>query len=175
MAKQIELVSNTIIVIDAAATLEAVNELRKEHGDGDGGKTPVTLDQFVATTRVAEECDSDFGMIDLNIHYGQSSTRRFPNYGLLVASNGKMALAGNHIEIYVNVLVKAGKAKWHAREIDECVGALSDGAATLSLSFIPDTTTDRRGNSCRLGTINGIEGRYGFKQLPISYFSVVAG
>lgn len=175
MPKQIELVSNEVILIDAAAALENVNELRKEYGDGDGGKAPMTIEKFIATTRVAEECDSDFGMIDLNIHYGQSSTRRFPNYGLSVASNGKMALAENHIEIYINVLVKAGKAKWHAREIDECVGALSDGAATLSLSFIPDTRTDRRGNSCRLRTINGIEGRYGFKQLPISYFSVVAG
>lgn len=174
MPKQIELVSNEVILIDAAAALENVNELRKEYGDGDGGKAPMTIEKFIATTRVAEERDSDFGMIGLNIYYGQYSARRFPNYGLSVTSNGKLALAENHIEVHINVLVKAGKAKWEAKEIDECLGALSDEAATLSLSFIPDTTTDRQGNSCWLNTINGIEDRYGFRRLPISYFSVVA-
>lgn len=175
MPKQIELVSNQAILIDAAAALESVNELRKESGDGKKGKKPMTLDQFIATTKVLEERTPDFGMITLNLSYKNQdaipSSRNFPNFGLAVISKSTLALAGQNIEVQINLIVKAEKKKWQLDEVAECVDVLSSKDTIFGLRFTSDETTDRAGYDTPIKVANGLEDRYGNTFIPSSFFT----
>jgi len=174
--KQIDLKSVNAILIDSSSALEQINALRKEKGQGEKGKAPITIDKFVASTKVLEERTDECGSLILTLRYtdkeGYTCTRHFPNFGLEVMSSSSLKLEGPAIAISVNVSVKAGKKKWQTDEVQECIEVLSSKETTCLLEYFCDKSSDSRGYRTYIDVLSGEKNHYDQMVLPISLFEL---
>jgi hypothetical protein len=149
--KQINLKSTQPIILDAKESLKRVNELRAEKGNTKKGRAPITIDDFVAATKVLEDRSATFGLLELALTYldteGVGCIRYFPNFGLEVVSRSEIKLENDKLLIIIELTVKAGRKKWQVDEVQECIPILTDKNTKFSVQYRCDETTDPAGYS----------------------------
>lgn len=172
--KSINLKTKQVILIDQNAFLESVNELRLNRGANKKAKTPTTIQKLLATTKVLEVSTDDSGSIGFSIHYedkeGTGCNRKFPNFGLDVASNSTLVGSGDQVSIEVDLTLTAGKKKWQLEEIEECVEIFKSGKYEVSLNYSCDTISEPAGYTVGVQVLNGIADKFGNPILPNSMF-----
>jgi hypothetical protein len=172
--KSINLKTKQVILIDQNAFLESVNELRLNRGANKKAKTATTIQKLLATTKVLEVSTDDSGSISFSIHYedkeGTGCNRKFPNFGLDVASNSTLVGSGDQVSIEVDLTLTAGKKKWQLEEIEECVEIFKSGKYEVSLNYSCDTTSEPAGYTVGVQVLNGIADKFGNPILPNSMF-----
>lgn len=170
--KQIHLKSITPVSLNAKKSLFAINQLRARVGEGRKHKSPISVDDVVAGTKVLEERDATFGQITLVLNYRDAGGRpcgmEFPNFGLEVDSRSAIRLGGESLLLDVDLIVKAGKKKWHMDEMRDYIAILPDENVSFSVKYRCDETTDSAGYACDMA-INGSHAG-GFDNAPLNVF-----
>lgn len=172
--KKIKIQTKEPIEIAESSLVEAVNELRREHGEGDADKVPYDLSTILQKTRLFENRDADNGMLVFHLCYmedGRPCSRDFPNFGLEIEANNRLDRADGRLFLSVDMTITAGRPKWQQKEIAEAGAVLASGEYKLEIFVCLDETTDFGGYSTKVDAVLEPTDAHGLKRgIPADHF-----
>ncbi len=176
--KQFSIKTRTPIEILPHKLLEAINKLRREHAHTPQKRRPILLDEAIKRLNLFSLRDAEHSMLTFKLSYSLGDrlpcVRAFPNYGINVKSVSTMRKEAEKLILDVNLILKAGRAKWHFEEITECYEILISGKYFLELEVILEKSTDSAGYSQKVDTLQDLPKEPFFQRLPPSMFLVEA-
>ena len=174
--KPLQLRSKSSIEIEVCEMLDAVNGLRREYASGRKNKAPLGIERVLSKLRLFEARDADRGMLSFSIRYRDqdygSCVRNFPNFGLDVISKSTIEHRDDMLHLSVDLIVRAGKAKWQRDELGECTAILESGAYAVSLLVTLDEKSDWAGHSTCVPTRADKHDTVGIPAIPSTYFLI---
>ena len=143
--------TRTPLLLPLQAFLREINDLRAEHGTGKTHQRPLTLTQILSGTRICENRTAEHAMVTLRVTYTDADDmptgREFPNFGLDVRSESHLREVPEALELSVDVLITAGKAKWQPQELHELAEALRAPDARVGVVYTASESVDGAGHS----------------------------